>query len=134
MSVCHSAIGLLMLLALAGGCARMAAERGTEREEARGAVYAHLVLVPEALPDGQPAAAELGEFKKELVRLAGGYTQLAPAEGGWLDPRGKLETERNIPLLICAPRDLSETMRKEVARRFKQEMPFVLVWRGRWAQ
>lgn len=118
---------LFFMLNMLGSCARLAPKDPA-------AVYVHLVAVPKALPSGEDTAPLLQQFKREWSARAGGYTQLGEAEGGWIDPRGQLLTERNHLFLICSPEDLSPALGRDLAMRFKQELPFVLVWPARWPQ
>lgn len=91
----------------------------------------HFFVVPLVLPDGRDAAEKFPDLKRFLIKLAGGYTQLGAAEGGWLDPRGQVETERNVTFMVAAPRDISAELVGHLKTAFKVREAFVLVYEAK---
>jgi hypothetical protein len=92
------------------------------------ALYAHFLAAPEAFPDGSPAAAELDRFRQTLVAMCGGYTELGPAAGAWLDPSGRVQAEGNRAFLVTCPDNRGAELSRAIRQRFRQQEAYVLVW------
>lgn len=93
--------------------------------------YIHFLVVPDQARDGVKIDQALADFKRELIKLAGGYTLLGRSSGGALHPGDQLKTENNYSFLVSADRDISAELAKYISQHFKTDRPFVLVWEGR---
>ena len=98
--------------------------------DAPGAATVHFFVVPDALPDGANAAPRLPELRLFLAKLAGGYTELGPSEGGFMNAANQLVSEKNHPFLVAADKDLSGDIRAYLDANFPAEMQFILVWKA----
>lgn len=109
------ALSLFLLLAAAGPCP--AAQ-----------VYVHYFVVPTQTADGPDPVTALHNFKTELAKLAGGYTELGRSNGAvWTGNR--LETEFSISFLVSAPTKLTTEIKALISKYFTQiSSPFLLVW------
>ena len=94
-------------------------------------VYVHYFAAPLRLPDNRSAGAQLSRLRKQLVELAGGYTEQGRGLGGWKNEKGRLETQAVLTFLVSADRDLSAEIAALLARDFKEREPYVLVWQAR---
>jgi len=99
------------------------------RAEGAKPYHIHFTVVPAVLPDGSDPGPALVEFRTELIRLAGGYTELGPSRGGKMHPEG-LVHEENIAFLIGADRDLSDQLKALTKRLFHEVNVFILAWQG----
>ncbi len=97
-------------------------------EEKSGVVVVHYFVVPSVLPGGVNAAERLPALRMFLSKLAGGYTQLGMTQGGWVNPKGGLETERNISFLVSAEKDVSKEIAAYLDRHFPAKARYLLVW------
>lgn len=89
----------------------------------------HFTVVPATMPDGSDAGPALEQFKAEVIKLAGGFTELGPSRGGSLHPDG-VHHSNNIAFLIGADRDLSAELKALTLRLFGETSVFILVWPG----
>jgi hypothetical protein len=89
--------------------------------------HVHFTVVPAVLPDGSDPGPALVEFRAEVARLAGGYTELGPSKGGAMHA-GVVVHEENIAFLIGADRDLSVELKALVRRLFGEANVFILAW------
>lgn len=111
---------VLLTFALVLGATDVRAEGGKP-------FHVHFTVVPAVMPDGSDPGPALVEFRAELVRLAGGYTELGPSKGGAMHPEGVVH-EENIAFLIGAERDLSGQLKALVKRLFGEANVFILTW------
>ncbi|ADU63164.1 MAG: hypothetical protein KUA35_04510 [Pseudodesulfovibrio sp.] len=89
----------------------------------------HFTVVPATMPDGSDAGPALEQFKAEVIKLAGGFTELGPSHGGSLRPDG-MHQSNNIAFLIGADKDLSAELKALTLRLFGETNVFILVWPG----
>jgi len=98
------------------------------------AVTVHFFVVPDVLPDGAGAADRLPELRLFLAKLAGGYTELGPSQGGFMNAANQLVSENNHSFLVSADKDVSGEIRKYLDENFPAEMQFILVWKAVWPE
>ncbi len=91
-------------------------------------VFAHLLVVPLALPDGSDAAQRTADFEAWLIESFGGYTRLGLGSGGWKNEAGQPETEANATYLTTASRDASKEIAARMVQDFGMRVPYVLVF------
>ncbi|MHC1791627.1 hypothetical protein [Solidesulfovibrio sp.] len=91
-------------------------------------VFAHLLVVPAALPDGSAAADRLPAFESWLAETFGGFTRLGSGTGGWKNESGQIETEINTAYLTTASRDVSKDIAARLVQDFGMRVPYVLVF------
>jgi hypothetical protein len=103
---------------------------GGVRAESGAPFMVHFTVIPAAMPDGTDAGPALDAFRKEVIALAGGYTELGPSQGGSMHPDG-VHLEKNIPFVIGADRDVSVELKAMVMRLFATKDVFILTWPGR---
>ncbi|WP_285907920.1 hypothetical protein [Pseudodesulfovibrio pelocollis] len=89
--------------------------------------HVHFTVVPAVMPDGSDPGPALVEFRAEVARLAGGYTELGPSRGGAIHS-GVVVHEESIAFLIGADRDLSAQIKALVRRLFGDANVFILAW------
>lgn len=89
----------------------------------------HFTVVPATMPDGSDAGPALEQFKAEVIKLAGGFTELGPSRGGSLHPDG-VHHSNNIAFLIGADKDISAELKALTLRLFGETSVFILVWPG----
>lgn len=92
--------------------------------------YIHFVVLNQTLPDGSDSTPVLTEFKKEVIKLAGGFTELGNTLGGSMDG-DMVKHELNISFLIGADRDISLELRKLTNKLFDGDGAFVMSWPGK---
>jgi len=92
--------------------------------------FVHFVVVPAVLPDGSDASPVILEFKKEALKLAGGYTELGSCQGGSLAD-GKVVDRENVSFIIGAKKDISQELKAISTKLFKGEDAFILAWPGK---
>jgi len=92
--------------------------------------FVHFTVVPKTMPDGSDAGPALLSFKAEVIKLAGGYTELGPTRGGSLHPDG-VHDQDNITFIIGAKKDISKDLKDMSKRIFKDDGAFILVWPGK---
>jgi len=91
-------------------------------------VFAHLFVIPVALPDGSDAAERISAFEAWLIEAFGGYTRLGFGAGGWKNESGQPETEANAAYLTTATRDVSKDLAARMLQDFGMRAPYVLVF------
>ncbi|MUM76072.1 hypothetical protein GKC30_00310 [Pseudodesulfovibrio sp. F-1] len=91
--------------------------------------HVHFTVIPAVMPDGSDPGPALVEFRAELIRLAGGYTELGPSRGGKMHPEGIVH-EENIAFVVGADRDLSGQIKTLTRRLFGEANVFILAWPG----
>lgn len=97
-------------------------------EAASRQVFTHLFIVPALLPDGAEAAPRLAGLESWLNETFGGYTRLAPGQGGWKNETGQVESETNTVYLVTASRNLSKDIAARLSGEFGVRVPYVLVF------
>lgn len=116
-----------VMLALAALALTLALGAADARAEGAKPFHVHFTVVPAVLPDGSDPGPALVEFRAEVARLAGGYTELGPSRGGAMHA-GAVVHEENIAFLIGADRDLSVELKALVRRLFGEANVFILAW------
>ena len=91
--------------------------------------HIHLVVVPETLDDGSSSEDAVVQFEKEVIRLAGGFTELGASRGGDIVD-GDVEYQDNISFLIGADRDISRELHKLTIKLFGGSGAFIMAWPG----
>lgn len=94
------------------------------------AATVHFFVVQDVLPDGASAASRLPDLRIFLAKLAGGYTELGPGQGGFMDAANQLVSENNHCFLVSADKDLSGDIRAYLDANFPAEMQYILVWKA----
>jgi len=94
------------------------------------AVTLHFFVVTDILPDGASAAPRLPELRLFLAKLAGGYTELGPGQGGFMNAANQLVSEQNHSFLVSADKDLSGEIRAYLDANFPAAMQYILVWKA----
>lgn len=116
----YSFIALSMLVTASCGSSSSQAEEQKE--------YMHFFVLPTTFPDGSSTNELREEFKVYIASLAGGYTELGLAEGGWVNPENILVTESSYAFMVSANSDLTEVIRAYLIDNFKQQAGYVKVW------
>lgn len=91
--------------------------------------FVHMVVVPDTLPDGSTSMDVIDGFESEVMKLAGGFTQLGPSQGSEL-VKGEEVYQDNITYLIGADKDITEQLHALTARFFGQPGAFIMSWPG----
>ena len=91
--------------------------------------FTHFVVVDSVLPDGTDSAEAIRAFEKEVITMAGGFTELGVSRGGSL-VNGEVEYQQNISFVIAADRDISKELKTLSIKLFGGRGAFVLVWPG----
>ncbi len=91
--------------------------------------FIHYTILPQKLNDGSDSWPLVMEFKTEVIKLAGGFTELGPSRGGSLHP-DSVHHEENISFLVAADKDVSAELKKIIQKLFNDEKVFILVWQG----
>jgi len=102
----------------------------TASAEETGAFHVHFVVVPAVMPDGSDASPMIMEFKKEVIGLAGGFTELGPSKGGALE-NGKVVHQENVSFIIGAKKDISKELKALTEKLFQGKGAFILAWPGK---
>ena len=102
----------------------------TASAEETGSFYVHFVVVPAVMPDGADASPMIMEFKKEVIAMAGGYTELGPSKGGAVED-GVLVQQENVSFVIGAKKDISKELKALSEKLFKGKGAFILAWPGK---
>jgi len=114
--------GLIVFMMVAGfGMTAQAAEQKP--------FVVHFVVVSETVPAGGDFATALTQFKSEVVKLAGGYTELGATHGSTLDSDGK--QEENISFIIGADKDITIELKELSKKLFGGDGAFILSWPGK---
>lgn len=90
-----------------------------------------LFVVPQALPDGRPAAVQQAAFESWLVENAGGFTRLDQAEGAWMGPDRRIVREKNHLYLVTFPagrRGFEAELDRRIREDFQQQESWVQKW------
>lgn len=90
----------------------------------------HYVVVPGVMPDGSDSSTAILEFKKEVVKLAGGYTELGQSHGGSIHD-GMVKQQENVSFIIGAKKDISKKIKSLTKKLFKGNGAFILCWPGK---
>ena len=78
------------------------------------------ILVPTVI-DGKPVRRRYHRvWDKEIHKISGGLTILAPAKGAWISPDGVLFEERMIPVRIVCTAEEIEQIANFTAKYYKQ--------------
>lgn len=93
-------------------------------------LFVHFLVIPAAFPDGRPTDPETAAFREYLLELCGGYTELGPSAGAWLDPSGRVHAEPGRAFLVSAATDRRADLSRAIRERFRQQEAYVLVWRA----
>jgi len=93
--------------------------------------WVHFLAVPTSMPSGLATEPMLDDFEKFLCSTAGGFSRLGNDIGGYMDD-GKVARESNYYYLVYSGKDLSRSLSREIAVRFRQETPFVIVTPAAW--
>jgi len=102
---------------------------GPVRAEDSKPAFVHFVVLPKVLPDGRAYEAVSEEFQVEMVKLAGGFTELGGARGGSM-LSDQFVPKDNVAYLVASDEDISLQIKAEVMRIFGLERVFILVWPG----
>ncbi len=92
--------------------------------------FVHFVVVAKTLPDGSDSAPAVVEFKKEILKLAGGFTELGSTHGGSLKD-GIVKHRENLSFIIGAKKDISLELKALTKRLFQGDGAFILAWPGK---
>ncbi len=92
--------------------------------------FVHFTVVSKTMPDGSDSGPAVLKFKEEVIKLAGGFTELGPTRGGSLHPDG-VHQQDNLSFIIGADKDISKDLKKMTQRLFKGDGAFILVWPGK---
>ncbi len=92
--------------------------------------FVHFVVVNKTLPDGSDSGPAVLLFKAEVIKLAGGYTELGSSKGGSLE-NGVVEDQDNLSFIIGADKDISKELKAMTKRLFKDDGAFILSWPGK---
>jgi hypothetical protein len=90
----------------------------------------HFVVVPGTMPDGSDSSPAIMEFRKEVLKLAGGYTELGQSHGGSLHG-GVVKQQENVSFIIGAKKDISPDLKAMTRKLFKGDGAFILSWPGK---
>ncbi|QGY41636.1 hypothetical protein GM415_16410 [Pseudodesulfovibrio cashew] len=90
----------------------------------------HFVVIGKVLPDGSDSAPLMDEFKLEVLKLAGGFTELGPTRGGSLHDN-VVRSEENVSFIIGAKKDISVELKALTDRLFKDGGAFIMSWPGK---
>lgn len=118
-------IPLFLCLALVLGFAASEAQAAEQK-----AAVVHFVVVPQTLASGYDSAPVVLEFKKAVIELAGGFTELGPSRGGSVGD-GMVKHEQNISFVIGADRDISMELQELADRLFDGKGVFIMSWPGK---
>lgn len=91
--------------------------------------FTHFVVVDSILPDGSESAEAVRAFEKEVIKMAGGFTELGMSRGGSI-VNGAVEHQKNISFVIAADQDISKELKALSIELFGGRGAFVLVWPG----
>lgn len=91
---------------------------------------AHFVVVPQTLANGSDSGPVVLEFKKAVIELAGGFTELGLSRGGSTSD-GVVKHEQNISFIIRADRDISLELQELTDRLFDGKGTFIMSWPGK---
>jgi len=92
--------------------------------------FVHFTVLSKTMPDGTDAGPALLSFKAEVIKLAGGFTELGSTRGGSLHSDG-VHDEDNVSFIIGADKDISKELKAMTQRLFKDDGAFILVWPGK---
>jgi hypothetical protein len=92
--------------------------------------FVHFVVVSKTMPDGSDSGPALLKFKKEVIKRAGGYTELGSSRGGSLKADG-VQDQDNTSFIIGAKSDISMELKAMTKRLFGGNGAFILVWPGK---
>ena len=93
------------------------------------ASFTHFVVVDSVLPDGANSAEAVRAFEKEVIKMAGGFTEIGASRGGSLVD-DTVEYQDNISFVIAADRDISNELKALTTKLFGGRGAFILVWPG----
>jgi len=93
--------------------------------------WVHFLAVPTSMPSGLATEPMLDDFEKFLCNTAGGFSRVGNDIGGYVS-EGKVERESNYYYLVYSEKDLSRSLSKEIAVRFRQETPLVIATPAAW--
>lgn len=91
--------------------------------------HVHFVVVPATLENGLSSGGAVTLFKKQVLELAGGFTELGATRGGSLENDGVKQRE-NLSFIIGADRDISKELKKMSITFFGGDGAFILAWPG----
>ncbi len=87
----------------------------------------HIAWIPVTLPDGSPPIKQRADLLRDVAEIAGGYTLIEGAVGGWQPPGQRtVESELNDLLLVKGPAPLALMLQQRLAQDFQQKQPFVV--------
>lgn len=92
--------------------------------------FVHFTVISKTMPDGSDSGPAILKFKKEVIKLAGGYTELGSSRGGSLEAGG-VHDEDNISFVIGAKSDISMELKEMTKRLFGDDGAFILSWPGK---
>lgn len=92
--------------------------------------YIHFVVINQVLPDGSDSSPVVLEFKKAVIKLAGGFTELGRTRGGSMGD-DMVKHEQNISFIIGADKDISLELRKLTEKLFDGDGAFIMSWPGK---
>jgi len=92
--------------------------------------FVHFVVISKTMPNGLDFDAAVLSFKEEVIKLAGGYTDLGPTRGGSLNA-GNVKHRDNLSFIIGAKKDVSVELKKMTKRLFGGDGAFILAWPGK---
>ncbi|BCS86790.1 hypothetical protein [Pseudodesulfovibrio sediminis] len=91
--------------------------------------YIHFVVVDSVLPDGSDSRDAVLAFEKEVIKLAGGFTEIGATRGGALEGDAVVP-QKNISFMISADRDISRELKTLTTQLFGGRGGFILAWQG----
>ena len=92
--------------------------------------FVHFVVVTKTMPDGSDSGPAVLSFKAEVIKLAGGYTEIGSTSGGSLKADG-VQDQDNITFIIGADKDISKELKAMTKRIFMGDGAFILAWPGK---
>lgn len=90
----------------------------------------HFVVLDKELPDGSDAAPAVLKFEEDVLKLAGGFTEIGTTYGGSLRD-GVVKRQDNFSFIIGAKEDVSLELNKIVKKLYQGEGAFIMSWEGK---
>lgn len=92
--------------------------------------WVHYFVISKTLPDGTPADMAIAKLRVELVKLAGGYTDMGTVMGQSMGDGGKINTQHSVCFMVSADEDISKELSSLIAKLFQKRKAFMLVWKA----
>lgn len=90
----------------------------------------HMVVLDKVLPDGSDAAPAVLKFEEEVLKLAGGFTELGTTYGGSYRDN-MVKRQDGFTFIIGAEKDITMELNEAVKRLYQGEGAFILSWPGK---